>query len=299
MTESGKKLDRLANDFESKVVKLKGFFSVEETSWAEIKGLKAERDKFNNTVKDLSSRGKRLRSERNKLNDSVASLKQKRAELIEKIKKLRGDAKVFVDERKTLSKDAGGLSGKIVLKLNKIFNQLLCEEMFLEKEQKLFEDAISISQKLDIAMKADEIHSSVLSKYGEIAAIENEVNTISEEIRCTAREAEEKHVGSLKVYSELDSIRKQSDEFHKKLLLKYEELKPIRDKINALKDEIKLTEDEMDTVYSTLAKSRESSITKKRAEKISEAKEKLKTGKRISFDDFKSIIESESLTSEP
>lgn len=298
MAESGKKLDALTGNFESNVLKLKSLFSREEKFWAEIKGLKSERNKLNVQVRELSSKGKRLRFERDKLNEKVASLKQKRDEIIERIKKLRADAKVSAGEKKSLSKDAGGLSGKIVFKLNKIFSQLLCEEMPLEKEQKLFDEVSLLSQKLDIAMKVDEIHSSILSKYGEIAVLENEVNAISESIRSTAREAEDKHLMSLKIYSELDSVRKQSDEFHKKLLAKYDELKPVRDSIASLKNEIKSTEEEMDVVYSTMAKSHEIAIKNKRAERISEAKEKFKTGKRISFDDFRYIIESKEILSD-
>jgi uncharacterized coiled-coil DUF342 family protein len=298
MAEPGKKLDEITSDFESKVNQLKGLFSKEEKFWSEIKNFKSERNKLNVSVSELAAGGKRLRAERDKLNEQVAALKQKRSEFIDKIKKLRDDAKGFSVEKKSLSKDAGGISGKIVFKLNKIFSRLLVDEMPLEREKKLFEDAVELSQKLDIAMKVDEIHSSILSKYSEIAVFEGEINKLSDAIRSTAREAEEKHVESLRIYSELDSVRKQSDDFHHKLISKYEELKPIRDTINGLKDEIKSTEDEMDTVYRTMARSREVSVRKQTEERITEAKERLKNGKRISLDDFRSIIESEGVLSD-
>ncbi|MDD5111144.1 MAG: hypothetical protein PHG85_01205 [Candidatus Altiarchaeota archaeon] len=293
------RLDQIAGDFEGKVNTLKGLFAEEEKFWAEIKYLKAERNKLNLAVSDLSNNGKRLRSERDKLNEKVASLKQKRSEIIENIKLLRSQIKDTSVEKKSLTKDAGSASGKIMFKLNKILNQLLGEDITLDREQKLFEDAISLSQKLDIAAKVDELHSSILSNYTEIAAREGEINALSDTIRSIAKEAEEKHIESIKVYAELDEIRKQSDELHKKLLDKYEELRPIRDNITALKDEIKLTEDKMDTAYTNMAKAREVSASKKRAERISEAKEKFKTGKRISFDDFKTIISSEDVLSQP
>lgn len=298
MAESGKKLDKITSDFESKVAGLKSLFSREEKFWGEIKNLKTERNKLNVRVSELASGGKKLRSERDRLNGQVASLKQNRSGIIDKVRKLREDAKNFTVEKKSLSKDAGDASGKIVFKLNKIFNRLLVDEMPLEREKKLFEDSVVLSQKLDIAAKVDEIHSSILSKYSEIAVLESEVNKISDAIRSTAREAEEKHVETVRLYSELDSVRRQSDDFHSKLLSKYDELKPIRDTINALKEEIKSTEDEMDSVYSTIAKSREASVRKQTEERISEAKERFKNGKRISLDDFRSIIESEDVLSE-
>ena len=292
MADSGKKLDEIAGDFGSKVAKLKGLFSKEEKFWGDIKKLKSDRDKLNVRVKELSSKGKKLRDERDKMNEKVASLKKKRSELIDKIKSMRGDAKAIAGEKRSLSKDAGEPSVKIISRLNKNLNKLLSEDMPLEKEKKLFEDTVSLSEKLNIAIKADEVHDSMLSKYREILLIENEINALSESIRGTAKEAEEKHLESVKVYAELDEVRKQSDDFHKKLLVKYDEIKPVRDEITSLKSEIKSTEDEMEDTYNTIAKARETTLVKKRAEKISEANEKLKTGKRISFDDFKAVIES-------
>ncbi|MBM3309608.1 MAG: hypothetical protein FJY77_05070 [Candidatus Altiarchaeales archaeon] len=292
------KADQLVENFEEDVSKLKGLFSKEEKFWSEIKRLKAERNKLNIQVKELSSKGKRLRSERDKLNEKVALLKKKRSEVIQKIKQLRDAVRSSASEKKTLSKDAGGVSDKIAFRLNKNLGRLLCEEMPLEKERKLFEDTLALFQKLDIAVKVDELQSSILSKYSEIAVLEHQVNTLSDEIRSNAGEAEEKHMESLKVYSELDSVRKKSDEFHKSLVSKYEELKPIRDKISSLKDDLKSTEDEINVVHSMAAKSREISISKKRAERILEAKQKFKDGKRISFDDFKVIIESDGMSSE-
>jgi len=287
------RLDQIAGDFEGKVNTLKGLFAEEEKFWGEIKRLKTERNQLNLAVGDLSNNGKKLRAERDKLNEKVAILKQKRSEIIENIKIVRSQIKDTSVEKKSLTKDAGSASGKIMFKLNKILNQLLVEDIPVDREQKLFEDAVSLSQKLDIAAKVDELHSSILSNYTEIAAREGEINAMSDTIRSIAKEAEEKHIESIKVYTQLDEVRKQSDELHKKLLDKYEELRPIRDSITALKDEIKLTEDKMDTAYTNMAKAREMTASKRRAEQISEAKEKFKTGKRISFDDFKSIISSE------
>jgi uncharacterized coiled-coil DUF342 family protein len=169
----------------------------------------------------------------------------------------------------------------------------LNQDIALDKEIKLFNGIFQLMERLEAAREATEFHKKVLSTYQEIKGLDEKADGISAEIRALADESEKYHLQAVGIYGRVDELRKEADESHRKLLEKYAVLNPLRDKATAIRNELAKVQEEMTPYKEELDKIKAKRDEERKAQRAVEAKEKLKNSKRITFDDFRAIIEGE------
>ncbi|MFC2162910.1 coiled-coil protein [Candidatus Altiarchaeota archaeon] len=257
--------------------------------------LRAMRDKFNDKCKSLSEDAKTNRNKRDELNQEIAGLKKERNELNVHVKKFTEEIKKSKVQRDEFNKNAKGTDKSLEKRYAKNLERLVNEDIQLNVEKKLFESLFTIIGRLDDAKKANELHQKVVATYNSLKEIDGKIDDISDKIRKLADESETFHKRVIELYSELDETRKKADDYHHELIEKYKVLDPLRDQIIELKKKIKGVEEEMSPFGIKMDMIKASKQAEIKEQKAMDAKEKLKSSKRISFDDLKALIETDNI----
>jgi uncharacterized coiled-coil DUF342 family protein len=253
--------------------------------------LRSLRDDGNEKCKKLSAEAKELREKRDSLNGKIVVLKEKRGKLMKEIKGLSGEIKSSKEKRDKLNMSARGTDSSLNTLYEKNLNALMTEDMPLKREIRLFESIFDMEGRLKSAKEATELHIKVVSTYEGLKGLDTEADTISAEIRKLADESEKYHLEAVSLYDSIDKMRKESDEYHKQLLEKYDAMNPLRDGITVLREEIKKVQEEMSPYSMQLDELKSKKDEERKAKLALDAKEKLKSSKRLSFDDFRALIE--------
>jgi phosphoserine phosphatase len=285
------KLDSLRTQANKKKKEINEILSEVRIHQKEVVNLRKIRDEGNEKCKKLSHEARQLREKRDKLNVKISSLKDKRKKLNEKIKTKSGAIKDSKEKRDKLNRSARGTDTSLSSKFDSSLVELLQKDISLEKEIKLFNSIFKLMERLEAAKEATEFHKKVVSTYEEIKGLDEKADTLSSEIRQLADGSEEYHLKALEIYKKVDETRKEADESHKKLLEKYETLNPLRDRLTSLRVELEKIQEDMSPYAEEMDKIRAKREEEKKAIRATEAKEKLKSSKRISFEDFRAIIE--------
>jgi len=261
----------------------------------EINSLRQLRDEGNEKCKTLSKEARQLREKRDALNRRIGELKEERRKISDKIKSLSSDIKDSKVKRDELNRSARGTDESLSSRYQRDIDALLNKDIPLDKEVKLFDGIFTLMQRLEAAKEATEFHKKVISTYEGIKGLDDAADGISNEIRSFADESEKYHLQAVEIYGRVDELRKEADEHHRSLLEKYELVNPLRDRITALRGEIEKVQEEMAPYAEEMDKIRAKREEEKKAKLAVEAKEKLKTSKRITFEDFRAIIEGEEI----
>jgi len=259
---------------------------------------RTQRDEGNEKCKKLSAEAKELREKRDSINKKIAGIKEKRGKITEKIKGLSSEIKKSKEQRDELNKTARGTDQSLGKLFEKNLSILLNEDIPLSRETRIFENILEMKDRLKSAKEATDLHMKVVTTYEGLKGLDVEVDGISAEVRKLADESEKYHLQAVSIYDTVDKMRKESDEAHKKLLEKYDEMNPLRDRITALKEEIAKIQEEMAPYSDQFAEIKSKKDEERKAQMALEVKEKLKSSKRLSFDDFKTLMEGNAIAIE-
>ena len=257
----------------------------------EINTLRTLRDQGNDDCKALSIEAKKMREKRDELNGEISALKAQRKKLNESIKLMSGSIKDNKEKRDELNRNARGTDSSLLTRYEKDLETLINKDIPLEKEIKLFNTIFKLVDRVEAAKEATAFHKKILSAYDEIKALDDKADKISANIRALADESEKYHLKAIGIYSKVDEIRKSADESHAKLLEKYKLVSPLRDRLTAIKKEMDDLGENMSPYLGEMDKIRVGRDSEKKAQLAADAKEKLKTSKRISFDDLRAIMD--------
>jgi uncharacterized coiled-coil DUF342 family protein len=253
--------------------------------------LRAKRDEATLKANKLSEEAKIFTSNRDELNGKISKLKEKRVTLIAELKNLTKDIKDHKDVRDKLNKTARGTDNLLLNIYTDDLNALLTKDIPLQDEIRIFEKLFEVGERVEVAKQADSIHKKILGSYEHVQNIKHELDQIHEEIQNIAKASQEQHEEAMRVYKDVGKLRKESDDAHKKLLEKYDAMNPLRDQIRVLRDEIKTYQDKLSPYIEDMEKVRTEREHRKLDKEITEAREKLQSSKRISFDDFRLLME--------
>ena len=273
-------LDKLRNEINSFNEDLNRFNS-EKESWF------GKKEEFSKNIRNKITETKENRNKRDSLTKKVKELKEKRRNFNETSKKKISEVVKLRDEVNTLTKKA---KVKDPLKIKGDIDQL---EVKLETEAMSFDKEKEMSKKLKQLKKSFGEASEVIGFLEKIKKFNSGIDDAKKnthgthkEIQKIAAESQELHEGIIKNSKEIDRLKAAEGEafknfanFKKKfndannnLKEKLSEMNSIREKIN----KFKLEEDEKRKLKeTTLIKSKEQ-----------EVEEKIKTGKKLTTDDF-------------
>lgn len=255
----------------------------------EAKEFADKNNRLNEEFKDLRGEILELRRTRDTINLEVKELKQQR-------NKIKEERIQKIDEFKNLRKELEELTRK---KPSKSFKTLQKEiesiewkiqttSLSMQEERQLVERVKQLGILLNVHRKIEQLNQKKLELNAELKALEARAKLCNEKISEKVVKSQEFHEKMLKKIEEAKKLKMEADNFQQFFLQVREKAKPIKaemvhifDKIRQLKEEILAEEDKE-------RKEKEESLL----EDIErQAKEKLRRGEKLTWEEFKAIAE--------
>lgn len=261
----------------------KNKLNIEANEWAE------KRDKLNEQSRRLRDEVLNLRNERDKLNEKVKGLKQQREktkteihEKIEEIKKLNQEIKALTQKKpsrslQTLQKEVESIDWKIqTTPLN------------LKEEKELVEKVKQLETQLNIHRKLEQLSQKIFELQAEVKTLKTESRLCHESLTETAQKSQEIHGKMLGKIDELRKIEMEADDFHRLFLQTRERTGPLQEDIMEIANKLKQLETEIREEEKKEKKKSEEALREK-LEK--QAREKLRRGERLTWEEFQLLAE--------
>jgi uncharacterized coiled-coil DUF342 family protein len=251
-----------------------------------------KRDKLNEQFKKLRQEIHELKTERNNLNVEVKTLKQQRDEARSGIKTIIEEVKTHKQEITELKKKTPKTSHRELQKqLEDIEWKIQTTPLAMQEEKRLIENVKQLETQLSVYRKIDKHIKKITELRKELEMLETTADTAHRELTETAKKSQETHTKMIAKISEAESIKNEADNLHAAYVQARERSKPLHEEFKRLAEKKKKLQD---------ALRKEDEKQKKNAEKAlkekleSQARDKLRRGEKISFDEFKLLADSES-----
>jgi phosphoserine phosphatase len=257
----------------------------EANQWAE------KRDKLNEQARNLRIEIECFRNERDKINNNVGQLKQQRndfsTEIHENVEEI---VKLSQETRALLAKKPSRSHQSLQNEVEDIEWKIQTTSLELKEEKELVEQVKQLETQLNVYRKLEQLTRRIVGLKGDVKKFKNESDLCHRKLVEDAQKSRDVHEKMLTKIEESKKIKADADNLHKEFLDVREKATPIRNKIAALLGQIRqlrgeIQEDELkekkqieDALRETLQK---------------QALEKLKQGKKLSWEEFQLIAEKE------
>lgn len=288
--ELKKKANELRHEIEERKKALRDLFDKLRIHNQDARKFRKKRDSLNDDLKGISIKLKDFKEKRDKLNKAVSELKSSRRKFAKDIKSMSSgvnDSRKLRDGLNQSSRSTEELLEKV---LTDKLETLLGEEIRLGDEKRLFNLVLSLTERLKSAREATIVHNKIVEDIKAIDGISSKFDSMGDQLTGLSNAADEYHTQVVEVYDEIKVKREESNQAHERLIDKYKEIDPLRKQVTSLKNEVAKLREEIEPVNDALNDIRAAREDKKRKELASQAKEKLKSSKRLSLDDLRMIL---------
>ncbi|NIO37286.1 hypothetical protein GTO27_06220 [Candidatus Bathyarchaeota archaeon] len=253
-----------------------------------------KRDKLNKQVRDLSEQIRNLKSLRDQQNETVKDLKRLR-------ESTKDQAQEKIDEIRKLNSEIQSLKKKKSLKTMLILQRELdrtewsiqTTSLSLEEEKELVGKARQLQAEINILKKLRAFQKERMDAQTKLKAIQTENRVHHQRLTETARKSQDLHKNMLRKRDELKEIKFQADETHQKFLQEMRRTEPILEKITKTRSRLRELRDELQKKDEQERRRIEEDLMKEIREK---AKEKLRLGKKLTWEEFQILQKQEETT---
>jgi len=283
---SSKRKDQMIDELQRRLTELKEqktMLDYGANEWTE------KRDKSNEQVRDFRTEVQRLRSERDAINEQVKKMKQERSgtaseihEAIENLKKLDEEKGKMAKNRPSRSHEA------LQEELDDIEWQIQTTSHTLQEDKELVEKVRQLETQLNSHKKLERYYQKSSEMRREVRDLKAENQVRHKKITQLAERSQQIHQQMIGKIEEAKKKRKEADDFHKQLLDAREKTKPIRDEMAKVHVQILQLRKEVEEEQKQKRKDNENALKQTLEER---AREKLKRGEKLSWDEFKLLAE--------
>ena len=251
---------------------------------------RGERDRLNESVKELQAKAGEEKGERDRINAEVAEVKKRVERLRLELAERRGSMEVLDDEleearrrlrsRRRLEEELRGIEWEL--------STTPTLEM-RDRETALVERAKEIRLELEEHAKLDEKDDAYIHSLADSKAVELEIGEGRDRMRALHEESQGHHERMLALYRKADEERKQSDEAHRKFVECLEGLKAVNGELDRVMAELREKRRELKEADRRSAARRSRAAEEKRRELAEEARRKLAAGEKLTLEEMKLI----------
>jgi uncharacterized coiled-coil DUF342 family protein len=256
---------------------------------AEASELAERRDKLNERFKKLREETTELKLERDKANEKVRELKLKRDEAkaaihqrIEELKDIRQEIKNLADKKP--SKPLQFLQEQF----DSIEWKIQTTSLSLEEEKELVEQVRQTETQLKVYRKLALLKQKSLELQTEIKTLQAEGKTCHEALTEIAQKSQECHQKMLAKIEESKKIKIEADSLHKTFVQTREKTRPLQEQIAYTLNKMRQLKGEIREEQQKEKKQSEETI---RNELEKQAREKLKRGQKLTWEEFQLLAE--------
>jgi len=274
-----------------------------EELYRRLNVLKAERDDLNKKAQTWAERRNRIHEEIRKIRLLIRDLKQRRDSLNKEVKHLKAIRKVELERRDEILREIRELrkernriaAGKPPRSQSYLENQIKriewkiqTEPLPLDAERKLIDQIKILEAQLEVYRRIGSINNKIAELRKEADKLKAEALNYRSRILEISAESQEFHAKMLKRIEEAKELKAKADEMHQRYAENKEKVKAINLEIKKTLGEIRSIRELLKSEEEKERRRRESDLQRQTEEK---ALEKLKRGEKLTFDEFKILLE--------
>jgi len=246
-----------------------------------------KRDELNAEVKGILEEVKKLKSKRDALNARVKELKQKRDELRAVASQKREILSKLLEQARQISEQLQGSMSELSRQIKGLEWYIQTNPLAPKTERNLIAKISALEVNLAKHKGLRNVKDKLLQLRIEVGALRLQAQSTHEELTKIAEESEKVHTAMQERLKALAEEKKEADAMHSEYL---EQSQQRRDAVAKLKENF----ERMDQIRSKIGEARASPRLK--AEKLKSkykqaANEKLRTGGKLSFEEFQALME--------
>jgi uncharacterized coiled-coil DUF342 family protein len=293
MKENGWKT-RLSNEQKTQTIqqleqKLTSLLEEEDSLRNLTNQLAEKRNRLNDKSRNLREEVQQLRSERDQINGKVRILKERRNDLtaaikekILRIKQLNEDSKSIAEKKprrthKDLQEEVDSIDWKIQTTSHT-----------LEEDKEMVDQVKQLETQLSVHKKFEHLRKTVQDERVGVTRLRAESQQSHQALTAQAQMSQELHSRMLAKLEEAKTAKAEADAIHKQFLEAKEKVKPVRDQIVSITTEIRRLKGEVREEEQKERKHNEDELWQSLEEK---AREKLKRGEKLSWQEFQLLAE--------
>jgi len=250
-----------------------------------------KRNGLNEQCKSLRAQILELKNERDKLNAIVKEQKQQRNDTRTKIREKIEESRKLNPEIKALTKKKPSRSLQTLqTEFESIEWKIQTTTLSLQEEKKLIGQVKQLETQLNVFRRLDKLNQANIEVRAELKALETQRDLCHEKLTTTAEKSQEVHGKMLEKIGELNKLKIEADNLHKLFLRTRERAKPLEEETKEILEQIRLLRREIREAEETEKKVSEEALREK-LEK--QAREKLKRGEKLTWEEFQLLAENE------
>lgn len=271
----------------------------------EASTLREKRDELNRVAREQIDKRNRLNERRRERIQEAQALKEKRDHLNELVKEHRTwlmDIRTRVQERREEIRRLKGVMREILSgvrirgddaqnRIRELDWKIQTSPTSREDEERLVSRIRELQMVVKAHRRADSIGEEIQRLYGEIDNLRGQIASRVDAMKRAVEEAQSHHSQMIQRFRESDELARSADEAHRAFLAVKEEADSYHKRLVEKREEISRLESELRELDSE-AKEAEAERTKEVVERVvQEAQRKARYGERMSFEEFKLLIE--------
>ena len=263
---------------------------------AERNGLKKKaqiwadkRDRIHEEIRDLRLQIRSLRQRRDALNEEVKHLKslreallRRKREILEEISKLRQEKRGMNAEKPSRSRSY------LEKEIERIEWKIQTEPLPLDVERQLIDQVKALEAQMEFYRRIEKINSKIADLKREADRLKADSLDYRSRIQEIAAQSQEFHLKMLKKIEDVRQLKAKADEMHQQYAEYRDKIKAIGLELKKILAEIRSLRDQLKEQEERERRQKEANLQKQTEEK---ALEKLRRGEKLTFDEFKILIE--------
>ncbi len=257
-----------------------------------------KRNLLNEQVKELIKTAKEEQDKRDKCNQAITEIKQKKEALLKEIEGFENQAKIL-NEQLNVKQDKTPQTKHQINSTKKIRQEIqdlewkiqTTSNIAITEEREIVERIARLEQKFRDVRQTDVIARDVRTIQSRINVLNGKLRGLENDLRSYARESRFHHKTMIQAFKNADILRKQADESHAEFL-------DAKDQANTIHNEYLTYIREINRIRQTVNKSKQNSKAQQDAqrrekikEKTQDAQKKFEEGRKLSFEEFRTLID--------
>ena len=261
---------------------------------AETKTYVEKRDKLNEQFRQIRQEIYALTDERNTLNEKVKTLKLQRNEAQAKTRANIEEITVIRQKLVELKKKQPKQSYQQLQKeFTDIEWKIQTTSLDLQEEKELIETVKQLETQLKVYRKIGQQNQKITELQKELNVLQTKANALHQELAETAQKSQATHENVLSKINESKKIKSEADGLHAAYLQEKEKTQPLRSEIKKLVEQKEKLQSVMREEEERKRRTAEQALKEKLG---SQAKDKLRRGEKLSWDEFQLLSEDDDQT---
>jgi uncharacterized coiled-coil DUF342 family protein len=255
----------------------------------EANRLAEKRNKLNDELRNLQAEIQELRRGRDQTNEKVKELKQRRNNITVRIREKIEGIKKLGQEKQDFSKKRPSRSGRALEEeIESIDWKIQTSSLTLQQEKDLVEKVKVLETQLGVHRKVEQLNKKIDALHKEVTNLRAEREHFHEALTAQSQKSQEIHAKMLAKIEDSKKTKTEADSAHKRFLEERTKAQPLREEIAVISRKIR----ELKTdVREQDEKERKQSESLLRQTLEYKAREKLKRGEKLSWEEFQLLAE--------